>query len=116
LKVLLYLIAFLAGPFLVAWIYNTVSKLVIYYKYLHRLNKLAPKVSSIKLSVAEKEFARLNSLANSTFSKLKKEYNVSTPEEPPSIGDFIEADEEIQKEKQRSRRSDKRTFRRRDRR
>jgi hypothetical protein len=113
LEGILIYIGFFIGIYLLGKTISTISKLIHYYQYLNRLNRLGPEINSIDLFEAEEELTRLNAAASSTFSRIKEKYKVSLSEDSLSIEHFVKADEASQKAKRRNAMPSKRIFRKR---
>jgi len=101
LEGILILIGIYVGFILLGWIVTTISKLIKFYKYASRLNRLEPEIGRINFTVAEEEFSRLESLATSSLARLRDKYKISASEDNPSVEQFIRTDEATRRAKRR---------------
>ena len=79
----------------VIWLIQRIAILIQFYKYLNRLNRLRPEIECID----EEKFHRINSLAETTFNRLKSKYKIPMAVDEPSISDYVRIDETEQKKK-----------------
>jgi hypothetical protein len=113
LKGILIYIGIYVGFFLLGWIGITISKLIKFYKYASRLNRLEPEIGRINFSIAEEELSRLESLATSSLARLRDKYKISASEDNPSVEQFIRIDEATRRAKRRRSNASTRPFRKR---